>query len=91
MSAPFDSKKSAANLVKHGVGFEAVHQFEWPNSLTWPDTRFDYGEERFITYAPIGGRVYVLIWTLRGGHVRPISLRKANIRERKRYEKEWKA
>ncbi|MDY6842178.1 MAG: BrnT family toxin, partial [Pseudomonadota bacterium] len=40
-----------------------------------------YGERRMIGFAPIGSRVYCLVYTRRDETVRVISLRKANRRE----------
>lgn len=51
-----------------------------------PDDRRDYGEARLWAVAPIGGRLHVLTFTMRGEAMRAISLRKANARERRRYE-----
>ncbi len=88
MAYDYDEAKNAKNITKHGVSFEAIDDFEWSEAITKQDNRFDYGEPRFISYAPVKGRLYCLVWAVRGGMVRPISLRKANIRERKQYEKE---
>jgi hypothetical protein len=51
-----------------------------------PDERRDYGEARLWAVAPIGDRLYILAFTMRGERMRAISLRKTNERERKRYE-----
>ncbi len=83
---PFDSRKERENIAIHGMGFDAVSEFDWETALTVQDTRKDYGEERFISYGNIEGRLHVLVWTPRSGIVRPISLRKANQREKRRYE-----
>jgi len=52
------------------------------------DTRFDYNEQRIITFGHIRNRLYVLVYTERQNSTRIISLRKANKRETKDYEKE---
>jgi uncharacterized DUF497 family protein len=52
-----------------------------------PDLRRDYGEARYWAVGPIGGRLHVLAFTMRGQVLRAISLRKANERERRRYER----
>jgi uncharacterized DUF497 family protein len=49
------------------------------------DDRADYGETRFIGYGLLDGRPHCLIFTMRDGEVRPISLRRAHIREYGRY------
>ena len=86
----FDAKKDANNLVKHGVSFEDINYFEWDDSITTPDERFEYGEHRSVSYGMMKGRLHILIWTLRNGEVRPISFRKANKKERDFYEKKKK-
>lgn len=45
------------------------------------DTRKDYQETRYRALGPIENRLYLLVYTMRGGIVRVISLRKANKRE----------
>lgn len=50
-----------------------------------PDQRSDYGEMRMIGYAPIGNRLYCVVFVDRGTVRRIISLRKANSREVRAY------
>lgn len=79
----FDIAKNCRNITKHGVpltaalGFRAVLVFE--------DDRFDYGETRMIAVGHIGGRAYLMAFTMRSAAIRVISLRKANPRERRNY------
>lgn len=91
MNAPYDKRKSLINLEKHGVSFEEVELIDWSSANTAPDNRTDYGEPRFITYVIYKGRLHCLIWTWRDSALRPISFRKANAREREKYEKEKEA
>ncbi|MEP0321525.1 BrnT family toxin [Bauldia litoralis] len=86
MEYEWDPKKAAANLAKHGVAFERVAQFEWNEAEIEEDDRSPYGERRFYALGMIDGRIHALIFTMRGEAVRVISLRKANDRERRRYE-----
>jgi uncharacterized DUF497 family protein len=46
-----------------------------------------YGEKRFVATGFIGDRLHVMAFTVRSEVIRIISLRKANERERKEYEK----
>ena len=56
--------------------------------VTFVDDRFDYGEERFITLGLLAGRVVVIAHAPRGDDItRIISMRKANRREQKIYQK----
>jgi uncharacterized protein len=86
MEYEWDAEKAAANIAKHGVPFERVAQFEWDEAQIEEDDRRPYGERRFYALGMIEGRIHALIFTRRGEAVRVISLRKANDRERRRYE-----
>ncbi len=79
--------KRAANLAKHGTDFHEAKKFDWTTAIEAQDSRFDYGEERWIALGMIGSRLHILIYTIRQGNIRLISLRRANLRERKYYEK----
>jgi len=55
----------------------------WP-CVTFVDSRFDYGEKRLITLAPLAPRVVVIAHAPRGDDMtRIISMRRANRREQK--------
>ena len=57
-------------------------------SVTFVDSRFDYGEERLLTLGLLVGRVVIIAHAPRGDHItRIISMRKANRREQKIYQK----
>ena len=81
----WDAAKSAVNLAKHGVAFEAVLDFDWDWALVREDDRFDYGEQRFEAVGPIGDRLYVLIYAVGGTATRVISLRPATGADAKRW------
>jgi uncharacterized DUF497 family protein len=83
----WDEQKNAANIHKHGFDFtDAWEIFEAP-MLTAPDTREDYGEERWIGIGFLRARVVVVIYAERSDDViRVISLRKALKHERIRLE-----
>ncbi|GAB6040886.1 BrnT family toxin [Endothiovibrio diazotrophicus] len=85
MEYEWDDAKAVANRDKHGVDFHEAEAFEWDAALIDPDTRRDYGEPRFTALGPIGNRLYVMVYTVRGETLRIISLRKANRREFNRY------
>jgi len=67
------------------LSFELAVTFDWTTADVRPDTRYDYGEERFQATGFIGEQVYRLVFTLREDKARIISLRRANKRERKHY------
>ena len=84
----WDEAKRAANLRKHDVDFTAISRFDWQRAVVFRDDRLGYGENRFLAYAPIGGRLYALVFAERGPARRIISFRKANRREQARYAAE---
>ena len=83
----WDDDKNRSNLVKHGLDFgDAEKVFEGP-CITFVDDRFDYGEQRLLTLGVLAGRVVVIAHAPRGEATRIISMRKANRREQKIYQK----
>jgi uncharacterized DUF497 family protein len=60
-----------------------VYGFDWDRAVEAVDERIDYGETRYQVLGSIGGRAYILLYTLRRGIYRVISLRKANRREQR--------
>ena len=83
----WDEDKSEQNLARHGLSFEDAETVFSGPCVTFEDDRFDYGETRLITLGVLEGRVVVMVHTPRGENTRIISMRKANARERKIYEK----
>ena len=86
MQIEFDPTKDRINLEKHGISLAAAADIDLDSAIIIEDRRLDYGETRFLAYAPIAGRLHVLWFTMRGPAVRVIGLRRANRRERKRHE-----
>lgn len=55
--------------------------------VTFEDDRSDYGEKRLVTLGTLAGRVVLIAHAPRGDATRIISMRKANKREQKIYQK----
>ncbi len=87
MEIAFDPVKSATNLARRGFGFERVAAFDFNSAFIWIDRRQDYGETRFVALGMVETRIYALVYTEISGGIRVISLRKANDREGKLYER----
>jgi uncharacterized DUF497 family protein len=86
MEITYDAGKRAITLERRGLDFEdAVHVFAGP-AVDLEDDREDYGETRWLTFGLLNERMVVVVWTRRGEARHVISMRKANERERKRYE-----
>jgi uncharacterized protein len=81
----FDPVKDQINQAKHGVSLAAAAEIDLEQAIVIEDRRFEYGETRFIAYAPVGGRLHVLWFTRRLSVVRAIGLRRANRRERSQH------
>lgn len=88
----WDTRKAKSNLQKHGVRFEdAVLSFDDPHHLSLQE-RYENGEFRWQSIGLVGGVAVILVaHTIRfeSGYevIRIISARKADRRERIRYER----
>ena len=87
----WDEKKSNKNLIERGLSFVDAEQVFARPCATFEDTRFDYGETRFITFGLLKGRLVVIAHTPRGEKTRIISMRKANKREQEIYQERLEA
>lgn len=86
MKFEWDEKKNQHNIQKHGFDFiDADKIFDEPY-LVFEDDRRDYGEIRFIIAGWLNSRMVVLVYTKRKEIYRIISLRKANEREKKKFQ-----
>ncbi len=88
MEFEWDAAKRITNQQKHGVDFADAKYFKWDVARIVPDTRKNYGEQRFVAIGPIGERLHVIVYTHRSRKIRIIGLRKANPREIGHYEYE---
>ena len=88
MAFEFDPKKDAANLKKHGVSLsDGDGVLNDPLAITVEDDSVE-GEQRFVTIGMnLFGSLMVVVYTPRGDKVRIISVRKADPKERRAYEK----
>jgi uncharacterized protein len=83
----WDEAKRRKNSTKHGVDFTAMARFDWNTAVVIEDIRRDYGEPRFSATGRIGLRLHVVVYTRRRSRLRIISLRRANRRDVKRWER----
>ena len=87
MEFEWDDAKSDACFAGRGFDFAYVaHAFLDGDRIVGLDRRWDYGEDRYRLLGAVEGRVYVVVYTMRGPAVRIISARKANRREVREYE-----
>jgi len=81
----WDEAKRKSNIEKHGIDFvDALVIFDG-YTLTVEDDRHDYGEERFVTFGVLDGRVVAVVHTESEELIRIISIRKATNYEEKEY------
>lgn len=85
MEIEFDPSKNLKNRLKHGCSLSDVEAFDWETVQIEIDSRRDYAEQRFEATGFIADRLHVLVFCLRDGATRVISLRKANTREVRSY------
>ena len=81
----WDEGKRLSNRVKHGVDFSEATGLEWDTAVVQYSPRG--GEVRHTAIGLTGDRLHYLVYILRGNNRRIVSLRKANQRERRRYER----
>jgi uncharacterized protein len=84
----FHIAKNLINIAKHDMPMTVTIGMDWTTAWVREDLRFAYGEQRFGALGFIGRRLHALIFTVRDGELRVISVRKANARERKAYHEQ---
>ena len=88
MRYEWEEAKNRSHRAKHGLDFADAEQVFAGHCVSSIDDRFDYGEKRLLTLRMLAGRVMVMAHAPRGHEVtRMISMRKANRREQKIYQK----
>jgi hypothetical protein len=88
MQITFDPDKNDRNIQERGLAFMLVSEMDWTTAYIGEDQRKDYGERRFRVLGCINGRLHAAVFTPRDkDKLHVISLRKANSREVKIYEK----
>ena len=88
MEFDWDEAKRRANLRDHGIDFIDIEIVFESETVTIIDDRFDYGEQRFVTFGMLEGRVVAIAHTETDERIRIISVRKGTKNEEKSYYKE---
>lgn len=81
----WNESKRLTNLRKHGIDFRDVDTIFERLTLTMEDDRFEYAEQRFITFGLLGEMVVAIAHTEVDDVIRVISIRKAERLEQKNY------
>ncbi|SRR5579862_8910369 len=88
MRFEWDEEKDRTNVRKHGFQLAEAAEMFRGIFLVRPDTREEYGEERWLGIGMTKGRVAFVAFAQDSQHtIRIISLRKASHEERKEYER----
>jgi uncharacterized DUF497 family protein len=76
----WDEAKRRSNLRKHGIDFVGIEVVFEGATVSILDDRADYGEERFVTFGLLDGRVVAVAHTETGTAIRVISVEEGNER-----------
>ncbi len=52
MQYEWDENKRKLNVEKHGEDFADVSRLDWSRAHIEPDTRYAYGETRYVAFVP---------------------------------------
>ncbi len=83
MLIEFDAVKDRENIAKHGISLARANEMEILSFIE--DERKEYGETRYRAWGLIDEIYYCLAFTRRQNLLRAISLRRAHMKEIKRY------
>ncbi len=88
MKFEWDETKRLINISKHGIDFADLGPLFESVTVSIHDDRFDYEEDRFITFGILNGLVLAVVHTETRNTIRLISARKATRYEEKSYFEE---
>lgn len=63
------------------MAFELAYEFDFASAVIVPDDRFNYGEVRSRAFGQINDQAYCLVFTMRPGSLRVISMRRVHKKE----------
>ncbi len=89
MKITFDSVKHNKTLDERGLDFMDTALVFEGQVYEFEDIRQDYGEKRIIAVGDLFGRMVVIGYVQRGETKHVFSMRKANEREKKRYQEQF--
>jgi uncharacterized protein len=86
MRFEWDEQKRLENLRKHGIDFVDAKEIWQGTVLEVPSAQQAHGEQRYIAYGVLDGRIIAVVFTWRGESRRLISARRARSYERQHYQ-----
>jgi uncharacterized DUF497 family protein len=82
----YDPDKREKVLTERGLDLAEAAELLVGECFTEVDDRFDYGEQRWISYGLLRGDVVACVWVdQEDDRVRIVTMRKANRNEQERY------
>ncbi len=87
MKFEWDEAKNLINLKKHGLAFDAVHDFDWDQAIG-RETQVSEYEVRLMFIGPLGLDIVTMVGTERDDNFRIITLRRATRAERRFWDQE---
>ena len=63
MQYEWDEVKRQRNIRKHRIDFADVKEVLGTEILTYIDSRYDYGEERYISFGFLKGKPTIVVYT----------------------------
>ena len=84
----WDASKSDMTYAERGIDFASAARLFDGGYLEREDTRYLYGERRFVATGEVDGVVVTVVWTHRGRRRRIISAWPASNRERREYREQ---
>jgi uncharacterized DUF497 family protein len=81
MEIEYHEDKRLQTLRERGLDFARAQEIFDSDSVDVPDERFNYGEQRWLTFGLLDGRHVAVVWTTREDRRRIISMRHMHERE----------
>jgi uncharacterized DUF497 family protein len=81
MEIEYHEDKRLQTLRERGLDFARAHEIFDSDSVDVPDERFNYGEQRWLTFGLLDGLHVAVVWTIREDRRRVISMRHMHERE----------
>ena len=86
MELEWDEKKRTSNVEKHGFDFLDTWKMLEGDHIKEVAKQGEGGEERFLATGLIDGIYATVVYTMRNGVIRVISLRKARENEQRKHQ-----
>jgi uncharacterized protein len=81
----WDETKRQSNIIKHGFDFLRAEDVLYGSHVVIP-SKYASNEQRFLAIGVIEDRFATVVYTMRDGNLRIISIRSARDGERRKYQ-----